>query len=1005
MANFRVQARVLDLLGEEQIADLPTAISELFKNAFDAYASRAVLDVYPDEESAILWDDGCGMSESDLLDRWLVVGTPSKKDRAAPPPAGIAARPVQGEKGIGRLAISRLGDTLLLVTRKPHHEGLGLTALFLNWNLAKNHRLLLSQLEIPVLNFSSLDDLDESIVRLLVAEFIDSVQNSEADDLWATPFLEALRAKIVRQCRGFTPNLLALRRSALATSEQGTSFVIADLHPDIGVYVSQNRYEKRSLERDDLILLLSNYTDRFSLGDSRLELGKAHPTDQPEGVGARDLPFEVDVRTWTKGSPAPRSMFDEAEIFGPEDLEVYDHYVDVHFDRFGGYSGLLTRFGDRIPLRYSGEGSARELACGPFSLTFWYWQGNKDDTSLSPEQHASYKERLDRFGGLMLYRSGLRVLPYGKVSFDWLRLEEARSKHAGRAFFSYRRMFGYVSITQESNPRLRDKAGREGLINNAAFRQFRETLSEFFREIAIRYFFENEDFKARALEVTEQRGELVKASRRAKARRQALASRLKSATEVAEATEQKLRPLIEDARRVLREQPTSADVGRLLSRFDDAARSLRAEMAIPSTRGLGLSRQPKLNRALEAREMAVGAANATIAAMGQELVGLVTNMWPDAERRHGQGVALETTIHSSRSAVGKAYGQAGADVRDAAQRLSDWLIEHKESALRHLNETTTEWRDEFAQAAPLALSVSEMADFIDAVGSQSSAMANEAIQLGERMASHIRGFLGEEAGRRAGLKADELAALRESELERLDDDFEVTLQLAQAGLAAEIADHDLGQTYRGIRASLGTLRAMLARAPRGVAEVERLRALFSHFELQYRQIQPLYRARRRSKEWISGQEILSFVYSLIGRTLTANNVQLAGTEAFETFRVFESTSVVLPVFLNLVDNSAYWLRKSRRRQIRFGLTNNVVTVTDTGPGIPKEMVETVFERFLSTKPRGRGLGLYIAREVLAGVGHEIWATSDEQFRDGFEGACFCIRFSDRALGFESGGQE
>ena len=79
MANFKVHARVLDLLGEEQIADCPTAISELFKNAFDAYANKVNLDIYVDDNRAILWDDGVGMSETDVLSRWLVVGTPGKK--------------------------------------------------------------------------------------------------------------------------------------------------------------------------------------------------------------------------------------------------------------------------------------------------------------------------------------------------------------------------------------------------------------------------------------------------------------------------------------------------------------------------------------------------------------------------------------------------------------------------------------------------------------------------------------------------------------------------------------------------------------------------------------------------------------------------------------------------------------------------------------------------------------------------------------------------------------
>ena len=46
MAQFRTKARAVDLLGKGQIADLPTAISELWKNGYDAYARNLNCDLY-----------------------------------------------------------------------------------------------------------------------------------------------------------------------------------------------------------------------------------------------------------------------------------------------------------------------------------------------------------------------------------------------------------------------------------------------------------------------------------------------------------------------------------------------------------------------------------------------------------------------------------------------------------------------------------------------------------------------------------------------------------------------------------------------------------------------------------------------------------------------------------------------------------------------------------------------------------------------------------------------
>ena len=76
---FQTRARTLDHLGREQIADCPTAISELWKNAYDAYARNVQLDIFDGERPvAVISDDGHGMNSEEFFDRWLVVGTESK---------------------------------------------------------------------------------------------------------------------------------------------------------------------------------------------------------------------------------------------------------------------------------------------------------------------------------------------------------------------------------------------------------------------------------------------------------------------------------------------------------------------------------------------------------------------------------------------------------------------------------------------------------------------------------------------------------------------------------------------------------------------------------------------------------------------------------------------------------------------------------------------------------------------------------------------------------------
>jgi signal transduction histidine kinase len=51
----------------------------------------------------------------------------------------------------------------------------------------------------------------------------------------------------------------------------------------------------------------------------------------------------------------------------------------------------------------------------------------------------------------------------------------------------------------------------------------------------------------------------------------------------------------------------------------------------------------------------------------------------------------------------------------------------------------------------------------------------------------------------------------------------------------------------------------------------------------------------------------------------------------------------------------------------------VVTVSDTGPGVPYDKLNAVFDAFYSTKESGTGLGLLIARTIVESFGGKIWA--------------------------------
>ena len=142
LAKFHIRARTIDLLGRQQIASISTAISELFKNAHDAYATTAEIDYFRDDGLFVLRDDGLGMTRADFEQRWLTLGTDSKvgsRAGLARPPIDEAQepRPLLGEKGIGRLAIALIGRQVLVLTR-ARVDGVPqgtITAAFIHWGL------------------------------------------------------------------------------------------------------------------------------------------------------------------------------------------------------------------------------------------------------------------------------------------------------------------------------------------------------------------------------------------------------------------------------------------------------------------------------------------------------------------------------------------------------------------------------------------------------------------------------------------------------------------------------------------------------------------------------------------------------------------------------------------------------------------------------------------------------------------------------------------------------
>ncbi|MFA9263120.1 MAG: hypothetical protein ACEQSB_07330, partial [Undibacterium sp.] len=177
-------------------------------------------------------------------------------------------------------------------------------------------------------------------------------------------------------------------------------------------------------------------------------------------------------------------------FFTPEEFEAADHHIRGKFDELGQFSGSVQVYG-KEPVPYlvrwpNPTGASTE--CGPFEINFAYVQGNFRESRLPRESYDQILAKLNKIGGIYVYRDGVRVLPYGDSDYDFLDIELRRNKGSAYYFFSYRRMFGVIEISRDENRSLVEKAGREGFQVNRAYRQFKSILEQFLVQTAADFF-------------------------------------------------------------------------------------------------------------------------------------------------------------------------------------------------------------------------------------------------------------------------------------------------------------------------------------------------------------------------------------------------------------------------------------------------------------------------------------------------------------------------------------
>lgn len=966
MAQFRAKARAVDLLGKGQIADLPTAISELWKNGYDAYGDeleaflymKGYMD-YPDPVFVIS-DDGRGMSREDVLDKWFVLGTDSKTrgepDKKGPETLNKEPRVKMGEKGIGRLAVAYLGPQMLMLTKKLNYP---LEAVFFDWRILENYDLFLSDVNIPLKKIESISTFKETYEELK-REFLGNfpvVKEGEKDP-WKDQ--QDLKKSIIEDCKKLVvPDYIVedVVSNLLnnPTKTNGTKFVI--------------------FKPDQQIIELRNFTKKTEDEDNRDEMSVRHTVASLVGLfnlfKTENPGHKTHFWIYENSKKDRYDLLTFKSFFTPNDFDECDHLIDGDFDQEGKFNGDIRIYRKALSHSFKPIRKKGKTSYGPFKIKLGYVQEQDFETLLNEERKKVFEEKLSYYSGVFIYRDGFRVLPYGRPDTDFLEFEERRSRGAGTYFFSKRRMFGYIEISRKENGNLKDKSSREGFINNAAFRDFRTDLIAFFKDLAKKYFATRATYDYKR----EQQDELKKLAdtekqekeRDIQARKQ-FAQKLKTLPQQLNALQNEYDNLITRLKKKSNESEiVYEEIQTLLSEIE----SCKVKIA-----GLKLTK-PVRFKPTELQRKNFHAYNKQFQnALGHlgDSDSLILTV-QDKLKVHELFNEFESRSQFYRNTLSGDFAELKSRLENVFKKIKDEFDNEKSNFINEFNEKYESIIPDKNNAKEITRSM--------------KLLENIFTESQERISDRVSPYLEHLERLSFEVNEDNLVGFYKAQFEEIKEEWNKTYELAQLGIAVEIIDHQFNTLYSQLAESIKSLKNYLQPNQEAERKFRNLDTSFAHLQDNYKLLQPLYRTTGRIRKDITGLELKEYSEDFFGDRLKENEIKFTITPKATDWSVYSYESIFKPVLINVINNAIYWLQPANIREIRMDVKDDRLLIMNSGEPIEDYLLEDVFKLFFSNRPNGRGIGLYLAKQSLNGIGFEIEATNDLKYNQ-LNGACFCI---------------
>jgi signal transduction histidine kinase len=203
-------------------------------------------------------------------------------------------------------------------------------------------------------------------------------------------------------------------------------------------------------------------------------------------------------------------------------------------------------------------------------------------------------------------------------------------------------------------------------------------------------------------------------------------------------------------------------------------------------------------------------------------------------------------------------------------------------------------------------------------------------------------------------------------------------------LTASIA-HEVNQPLAAVVINANASLRWLADLPPNLEEVrlatERIVKDANRASNIVARVRALTKSAPHEKEWVDINDGILGTIALADAEIQRNSVTLRTQLASDLPLVLGDRIQLQQVMLNLVLNAieAINLNPGGAREIVVSSKNEdsrgvLISVKDSGVGLPSEKLDHIFDAFYSTKANGMGMGLTISRSIVEAHGGRIWAT-------------------------------